>query len=96
MHARVTRFEVSPARIDEAIKNATERTIPQLKKLPGFKGFYELVDRSSGQGFTVTLWESQSALKASEDAAAQLRSAAPERSGAKITGVERFEVVAQA
>ena len=80
-------------RLDAAIKLVKETIVPGAKKLAGFKGGYWLVDRASGKGFSVTLFESEAALKASEDAAAQLRSQAS--SLTKITGVERYEVVAQ-
>src|SRR3989449_9885231 len=93
MHARVTRYEGNPQHLETAIKNINEQVIPGAKKIAGFKGGYWLVDRASGKGFSVTLFESEAALKASEDAAAQLRSQAS--SLTKITGVERYEVVAQ-
>ena len=93
MHARVTKFEGSPDQLDAAIKLIKETMVPAAKKLQGFKGGYWLVDRAAGKGFSVTLFESEAALKASEDAAAQLRSQAS--SLTKITGVERYEVVAQ-
>jgi len=93
MHARVTKFEGSPDQLDAAIKLVKETIVPAAKKLQGFKGGYWLVDRATGKGFSVTLFESEAALKASEDAAAQLRSQAS--SLTKITGVERYEVVAQ-
>lgn len=96
MHARVTRFEGSPEQIAAGIKTIEEQVIPSAKKLGGFKGGYWLVDRATGKGFGVTLFDSESALHASEDAAAQLRSQAGQTTGVKITGVERYEVVAQA
>src|SRR5712691_9674448 len=93
MHARVTKFEGPPDQLEAGIKMIKETVIPSAKKLTGFKGGYWLVDRASGKGFGVTLFESEAALKASEDAAAQIRSQA--QSVTKITGVERYEVVAQ-
>src|SRR5881628_4143911 len=96
MHARVTRYEGNPQHLETAIKAINEQVIPGAKKIAGFKGGYWLVDRKSGKGFSVTLFESESALRASEDAAAQLRSGVAQTSGAKITGVEQYEVVGQA
>jgi hypothetical protein len=93
MHARVTKFEGSPDQVEAGIKMIKETVIPAAKKIAGFKGGYWLVDRATGKGFGVTLFESEAALKASEDAAAQIRSQA--QSATKITGVERYEVVAQ-
>src|SRR2546428_6745303 len=92
MHARVTKYEGPPDQLEAGIKLIKETVIPSAKKLAGFKGGYWLVDRASGKGFSVTLFESEAALKASEDAAAQLRS--PASSPTKITGVERHQVVA--
>jgi heme-degrading monooxygenase HmoA len=92
MHARVTRSETPPDKVEEGIKRLKENVIPKVKTLEGFKGGYWLVDRMSGKGFGITLFENEAALRATEDAAAQLRSQAP--SVMKITGVERYEVVA--
>ncbi|HKC92302.1 MAG TPA: hypothetical protein VKE23_13340 [Candidatus Limnocylindria bacterium] len=94
MHARVTRFEGAPEQVDAAIKLVKETIAPGAKRLEGFKGGYWLLDRASGKGFSLTLFESQSDLDKSEDAAAQLRSKAS--SVATITAVERYEVIAEA
>jgi hypothetical protein len=91
MHARVTRSETAPDKVEEGLKHIKENVIPRARKLDGFKGGYWLVDRVSGKGFGVTLFEDEVALRATEDAAAQLRSQAP--AAIKITGVERYEVV---
>jgi len=95
MHARVTRFSSSPEKIEDGIKLIKETIVPGAKKIAGFKGGYWLLDRKAAKGFSVTLFESESALKASEDAAAQLRSRAT-AVGVQITGVEQYEVVAEA
>ena len=96
MHARVTRFKGEPARVDEGIKNIKDNVIPNAKKLAGFKGGYWLVDRKTGVGFGVTLFESEAAVQSSEEAAKKTREQATSTGGAQITGVERYEVVAQA
>src|SRR5438876_10467135 len=93
MQARVTKFEGSPDHLDAAIKLVKETIVPAAKKLQGFKGGYWLVDRATGKGFSVTLFESVSALHATEDDAAQLRLRAS--SIVRITAVERYEVVAE-
>ena len=96
MHARVTRFKSEAARIDEGIRNIKENVIPSAKKLAGFKGGYWLVDRKTGVGFGVTLFESEAAVQASEEAAKKIREQAASTGVTQITGVERYEVVAQA
>ena len=93
MFARVTRYEGSPTEIEAGIKLIKETIAPAAKRLQGFKGGYWLLDRASSKGFSVTLFESEAALHATEDAAAQLRSRAS--STVRITAVERYEVFAQ-
>lgn len=94
MYARVTRFKGEPARIDEGIKNIKETIVPGAKNLAGFKHGYWLLDRKTGEGFSVTLFDSEANVQASEDAAAKLRDQAA-TSGNQITGVERYEVIAE-
>ncbi len=96
MHARVTHFKGEPAKLDEGVRNIKEIVIPAAKKLSGFKGGYWLVDRKTGKGFSVTLFESEEALRSSEEAAKQIREKATSTGVTQITGVEQYEVVAQA
>ncbi len=96
MHARVTRFKGEPARLDEGIRNIKDNVIPNAKKLAGFKGGYWVVDRKTGVGFGITLFESEAALQSSEEAAKKIREQASSTGVTQITGVERYEVVAQA
>ncbi|TME65309.1 MAG: hypothetical protein E6I54_03970 [Chloroflexi bacterium] len=79
--------------MEAATKLIKETIAPGAKRLQGFKAGYWLVDRTTGKGFSVTLFESEAALHATEDDAAQLRSRAS--SIARITAVERYEVVAE-
>jgi hypothetical protein len=95
MHARVTRFELTPEGIDKGITGMKEQVIPRVKELSGFKGGYWLLDRKTGTGFGLALFENEAALNKSEDAAAQVREKAAQTTGAKITGVERYEVIAE-
>jgi hypothetical protein len=96
MHARVTRFKGELARVDEGVRNIKENVIPNAKKLTGFKGGYWLLDRKTGMGFSVTLFENEAALQSSEEAAKKIREQATATGATQITGVERYEVVAQA
>ena len=96
MWARVTRFEGSPDRVEDGIRLIQEQTIPQARQLPGFQGGYWCVDRQSGKGMAVTLWESEDALRQSEAQAEQIRSQAGEAVGASDMQVEAYEVVGQA
>ncbi len=92
MHARVSILEGSPDKIDEGLREVRERVVPQAKQLDGFKGMIALGDRQSGKLLGITFWESEEAMRASEEAANQLRSESAEASGEQIAGVERYEV----
>ena len=93
MHARVTTFTGSPDRVEEGLRNVRDSIMPMSKKQPGFKAGYWLVDRKSGTGMAITMWESEAAMRASEEAASKLREQAQQATpGTKITGVLRYEV----
>jgi hypothetical protein len=59
MYARVTTTQFSPYRLDEAINIIRESTVPAAQQQTGFKGYLLLVDRSTGKGITITLWEEE-------------------------------------
>jgi hypothetical protein len=59
MYARVTTTQFSPYRLDEAITTIRESTVPAAQKQMGFKGYLLLVDRSTGKGITITLWDEE-------------------------------------
>jgi heme-degrading monooxygenase HmoA len=92
MFGRVSTFEGSPDQVDDLSRYAREQVLPALEGLDGFSGALALADRRSGKVLAVTFWESEEAMRASEDAATQLRDATAEAASETITGVERYEV----
>jgi heme-degrading monooxygenase HmoA len=94
MHARVSTIEGPPDRVDEGVDRVINTVIPMLREIPGFDGVLSLVDRSSGRSLTITLWDSEEALRTSEEQASQLRSQAAGDLGATAPPqVDRYEVV---
>jgi heme-degrading monooxygenase HmoA len=79
--------------VDQGIKSVREQVIPAAREMKGFQGMLALADRNTGKLVGITLWESEEALRQSEDAANQLRVGAASAGGAQIVSVERFEVV---
>ena len=73
MYARVNTFEGPPDRVDEAVRNVREQILPQLQRQDGFEGLIGLVERQDGRLIGVTLWESEEAMRASEEEAKRLR-----------------------
>jgi heme-degrading monooxygenase HmoA len=94
MHARISTLEMEPSRIDDAVSALKERDLAELEQADGFKGFTLMVDRQSGKCVGVSFWESEDALKQSEEVAQSTRQRAAETGGASNEpAVERFEVV---
>jgi heme-degrading monooxygenase HmoA len=93
MHARISVFEGPPDMIDEGVRHAREVILPQAKEMdPGFKGIIALTDRQSGKLLGITFWESEEAMRASEEGASRLREESAEAGEGTVAGVERYEV----
>ena len=58
MYLRITHARVDPARSEEAT-SFVEDTIAAMQRQPGFQGFYQGADRSSGATVIVTLWDTE-------------------------------------
>ncbi len=94
MFARVATIEEAPPeRLDEMTHAFKEHVLPGLRKQAGFAGALVLVERGSGNKvLMVTLWESQQAMSASEEAAYWFRAFSAEAASGMVKGVERYEV----
>jgi hypothetical protein len=91
--ARVSRIEGDSSRIDEGAEHARSQILPRLRELPGYKGALGLVDRRSGRTLLASFWESEQAMRSSEQQAESLRKQAADAGGGRITGVERYQVM---
>lgn len=91
MHARVTTISGSPAEADVGIDNFRANVVPFAREQG--KGAILLVDRQSGEAIAITLWESEEAMRASEEGANSLRGQAADQMGAAQTPtIGRYEV----
>jgi len=93
VYVRVNTIEGSPDRIDDATRHIQEQTMPQLRQMEGFEGFVALGDRTSGKLLGVAFWESEEALRATEQALSSVRSGAAEAAGGTLVSVEQYEVL---
>ncbi len=91
MHARVSIISGSPDRAEQGIATFRERVVPAVRGL-GARGAIMLVDRQSGAGMAITLWEDEASMRASEERANELRRQATEEMGGGEPRVERYEV----
>jgi heme-degrading monooxygenase HmoA len=91
LFARATILEGASEEDTKKVINA--QVLPAARQIPGFRGLISLVDHEGGTGMTLTLWESEEAMRASEEAANRIRSEAVEAvEPAARPRVERYEV----
>jgi heme-degrading monooxygenase HmoA len=92
MFARVSTYEGRPEQLDEMHQEGMEHVLPALEMQDGFCGGLVLADRQSGEMLVVTLWESEQAMDATEDASQWMRIFGAQSRGGTINRVERYEV----
>jgi hypothetical protein len=92
VYARVSTLEGPPAPMDQLLSEVREVVLPRAKQMDGFKGMIALGDHHSGKTLGITFWESEEAMRASEEAAKRLREESAEGVGDTIEAVERYEV----
>ena len=92
MYARVATFESDPAKVDDAIK-LVRSEVESGETPPGLEGakMLMLVDRGSGKGLGITLFESEEAMRRGHETLDAMTPGASERR----TSVEFFEVPVQ-
>lgn len=101
MYARVSYYSGSPEQIDATISNWRDNVLPAVRrqmKESGIKdhGALVLVDRGSGKSLSMSFWETEDEMRASEEQADRARGDAARAVGGSVTGVERYEVVIDA
>jgi hypothetical protein len=91
LFARVTRYQIPEARFGEVVQ-AFRGALDEIQQAEGNKGGHLLIDRDNSTALTVTFWETQAALQASEVAASRLRSDSINAVDGDILTVDRCEV----
>ena len=92
MFARIGTWQGSPDDLERWIVRAREHVKPSVRQDPGLKIAYWLVDREGGKGLIITIWESEEAMRASEEARARRQAGTSAATGAAVT-TDRYEVV---
>jgi heme-degrading monooxygenase HmoA len=94
MFARVQTVHEPAEKLDELMKVARKQ-LPAAHELPGFSGFYYLVDRDNEKALVISLWETETDLRQLE-AHAALRERTEAQAGIESPPSEIFEVTLQA
>lgn len=92
MFARVSTFQGPPEQTAEGIRLAREQIVPAAKLQDGFEGIYLLFDRDTGRSLSITFWETEEDMKASEEAANRARDESVQVAGDAVVDVEHYEV----
>jgi hypothetical protein len=92
LYARIATFESDPATVNDAI-NMVRAEVESGGTPPGLKGakMMMLVNRETGKGLGVTLFETEEAMRRGDEALNAMSSGASERR----TSVEFYEVPVQ-
>ncbi len=97
MYAAVGVVYSQPENIEAELRSVEQFAIPVLKKAKGFKHVYALVDRETGKGYSISIWNSEDDYKtfAASETADQL-GAGMQQAGVALPQWEFFEVGAHA
>jgi hypothetical protein len=92
MHARIATFESDPANVDDAI-SMVRAEVESGETPPGLEGakMMMLVNRETGKGVGITLFESEEAMRRGDEALNAMSPGGTERR----TSVEFYEVPVQ-
>lgn len=77
MYGRLTIIEGRTDRVD-LLPEPQEQVIPREDEMPGLRALYCLIDRTSGRAASLSIWESQEEMEASEKRAGEQRRQAEE------------------
>ena len=66
MHARATTLRASPEQVEEAIVHYQDGIL-SFSEIAGNRGAFLLVDRSAGKALSVTLWDSEEAMRRADE-----------------------------
>jgi heme-degrading monooxygenase HmoA len=91
MFARVQTVHEPAERLD-ALAGLAREQLAAAPELPGFQGFYYLVDRDNGKALVISLWETEADLRQLEDNNAAVREQVKAEAGLDSPVSEMFEV----
>jgi heme-degrading monooxygenase HmoA len=92
MHARVSRYHGDVT----ALRAGFEAIHSELQQLDGFVQAYFLVDEDRGHAISMTMWESEDAMEATEEVAHRMRTRETHPVDVTIEGVGHYAITAVA
>ena len=95
MFARLQTIDQPAEKLDQLIDLAREQ-LPSAHELPGFAGFYYLVDRVNAKALVLSLWETEEDIRRVEANNASMRRHIRQEAQLEPPASEIFEVALQA
>ena len=92
MFARVSHFDVRSERIQQGYRAIVEHVMPALEMQNGYSGALLLANAQQGKLLTVSLWESEQDMHATDEASRWFRLFGAEATEGTVTDVETYEV----
>ena len=86
MFARLSTYQGAPVPAGAQPSQNAVQILEQIRKVPGFQGLYLLVDPSTGKSMSLTLWEDEQTMGASETEGTRIREESAKREGERIVG----------
>ena len=90
--ARISLLEGSADSIDSGLEKTRGDTLPKVRAIDGNVGAIGLADRDNGRVSMITLWDSADSMRASAQAADQLRQQTADITEQQIANVALYEV----
>jgi len=90
---RLTRMDVEPSQVDDAVEGYGDTAVPWLAETAGFCSALLLMDPTTGHAISETVWRDQDALVGSRSVAASVRVDTVTATGWAIRGVEEYGLV---
>lgn len=94
MYARVSVVQGDASKVEQGIESFNGMVLPAVKGVQGYKAAFLLVDRETGKGMGITLWESEDARRRGGEAVDEARAATIAAMGGTVPPVDNYEVVA--
>jgi len=92
MFARIATWQGTPDELERWIRRAREEVKPSVQQDPGLRAASWLVDRAGGKELVNTIWDSEDAMRASEESRMRRQTAMSAATGARVT-TDRYEVI---
>ena len=92
MFARLTQYDVSPEHLEHGRHAVEDHVIPALRMQSGYNGGLLLGNPESGKMLSVSLWETEQEMHATDEAAYWFRAFGAEEAGGTVADVETYAV----